>query len=49
MAIDVYLSAGRPANAEQENFHQAVESFLRQRDLNPRTPGRTHLANKQPL
>ena len=49
MAIDVYLSAGRPANAEQENFLQAVESFLRQRDLNPRTPGRTHLANKQPL
>jgi len=49
MAIDVYLSAGRPANAEQENFLQAVERFLRQRDLNPRTPGRTHLANKQPL
>jgi hypothetical protein len=49
MAIDVYLSAGRPANAEQESFLQAVEHFLRQRDLNPRTPGRTHLANKQPL
>ena len=49
MAIDVYLSAGKPANAEQENFLQAVERFLRQHDLNPRTPGRTHLANKQPL
>lgn len=49
MAIDVYLSAGKPANAEQEDFLQAVERFLRQHDLNPRTPGRTHLANKQPL
>ena len=49
MAIDVYLSAGKPANAEQEAFLQAVERFLRQHDLNPRTPGRTHLANKQPL
>ena len=49
MAIDVYLSAGKPANAEQEAFLEAVERFLRQRDLNPRTPGRTHLANKQPL
>ncbi len=49
MAIDVYLSAGKPANAEQEAFLQAVERFLRQRDLDPRTPGRTHLANKQPL
>jgi hypothetical protein len=49
MAIDVYLSAGRPANQAQENFLQAVEHFLRQNDLNPRTPGRTHVANKQPL
>jgi hypothetical protein len=49
MAIDVYLSAGRPANAGQEDFLQAVERFLRQNDLNPLTPGRTYLANKQPL
>jgi hypothetical protein len=49
MAIDIYLSAGKPANAEQEAFLEAVERFLRQRDLNPRTPGRTHLSNKQPL
>jgi hypothetical protein len=49
MAIDVYLSAGRPANQEQEDFLQAVERFLKQHDLNPLTPGRSHLANKQPL
>lgn len=49
MAIDVYLSAGRPANQEQEDFLQAVERFLKQHDLNPLTPGRSHLVNKQPL
>ena len=49
MAIDVYLSAGKPANAEQDDFLQAVERFLRQRGLNPITPGRNHTANKQPL
>ena len=49
MAIDVYLSAGRPATKEQEEFLQAVERFLKQHDLNPLTPGRSHLANKQPL
>ena len=49
MAIDVFLSAGRPANAQQAEFLEAVERFLRQNGMNPRTPGRTHQGNKQPL
>jgi hypothetical protein len=49
MAIDVFVSVGRPGTPEQEQFVAAFETFLRQNQLNPRLVGRNEFSADQPL
>jgi hypothetical protein len=47
--IDIFLSVGSALTLEQAQFVDAVCSFLRDHDLNPRTVGRTDFTDRQPL
>ena len=49
MAIDVFISAGRPFNSSQEEFLSALEEYLRANGLNPRAVGRNEFPHKSPL
>jgi hypothetical protein len=49
MAIDVFLSVGRTATPQQEEFVRSVEDCLIGRGLFPRTVGRTEFSSIQPL
>jgi hypothetical protein len=49
MAIDVFLSVGRTATPQQEEFVRSVENCLVSRGLLPRTVGRTEFSSVQPL
>jgi len=47
--MDVFVSVGGTATAEQEVFVQAVEQRLRSEGLNPRTLGRNAFGSEAPL
>lgn len=47
--MDVFVSVGGTATAEQEAFVQAVEQRLRSEGLNPRTLGRNAFGSEAPL
>ena len=49
MSLDVFLSIGTPWKKEQERFVGALETFLRERGLNPRALGRSEWSNERPL
>lgn len=49
MAIDIFLSVGRPFTTSQETFIASIESFLSQSGLRPHTVGRTALTHNNPL
>jgi hypothetical protein len=49
MRKDVFLSLGRTATAEQEEFVFAIERLLKQHNVRPRTVGRTDFVSGKPL
>ncbi|MFX5321115.1 hypothetical protein ABTD29_19880, partial [Acinetobacter baumannii] len=49
MAINVFISVGRPINDVQEAFLASIEEHLRANDLRPRTVGRNVFTHKSPL
>lgn len=49
MAIDVFISVGRPLRKEHEEFVIALEDFLRGNGFNPRAIGRNEFTHKNPL
>jgi hypothetical protein len=49
MAIDVFVSVGRPATDSQERFVSQIEARLRASGFNPRTVGRNAFSSQQPL
>ena len=49
MALNVFLSVGRPFTPEQEQFIASVETYLTGHGLRARTVGRTEFTHKQPL
>jgi hypothetical protein len=49
MAIAVYLSVGKTFRPEQEQFVTTLENFLRARDFEPHTLGRSEWKNQAPL
>ncbi len=49
MAIDVFISVGRPLTKEHEEFVSALEDFLRANGFNPRAIGRNEFTHKNPL
>jgi len=49
MTTNIFLSVGRTATVEQENFVSAVDSMLKEYHLHPRTVGRTDFTTEKPL
>ncbi|HYO55443.1 hypothetical protein [Archangium sp.] len=49
MPIDVFISAGRAATSQQEEFISNVEGLLRAEGFRPRSVGRTDFSADQPL
>ena len=49
MSLNVFLSVGRTATPEQQEFVTAIGDFLAANDLVPRTVGRTDFAYQKPL
>jgi hypothetical protein len=49
MAIEVFLSVGKPATEEQEAFVREVELLLEEHDLKPLSLGRNYYSAAQPL
>jgi hypothetical protein len=49
MSVDVFISAGRPFTASQEEFLASLEDYLRANGLNPRAVGRSEFPHKSPL
>jgi len=49
MVKDIFLSVGRTATAEQDEFIHAVERLLTENGLRPRTVGRTDFSMGKPL
>jgi hypothetical protein len=49
MAVDIFISVGRPFTTEHEAFVSALEDFLRANGLNPRAIGRNEFTHKNPL
>ena len=49
MAINVFLSVGRPFTDAQEAFISSIERYLGDKGLRPRTVGRNEFTHKQPL
>ncbi len=49
MAVDIFVSVGRPFTKEHEAFVSALEDFLRANGMNPRAIGRNEFTHKNPL
>jgi hypothetical protein len=49
MAMDVFMSVGRTTSDEQEQFVEAVETWLRVHELRPVALGRNEWSSEQPL
>jgi hypothetical protein len=49
MALNIFLSVGRPFTPEQERLIASVEGYLKDHGLRARTVGRTEFTHKQPL
>ena len=49
MATNIFLSVGRTATVDQDNFVAAVEGLLKEYHLRPRTVGRTDFTSGKPL
>lgn len=49
MTKNIFLSLGRTATAEQDEFVRAVENLLTENGLHPRTVGRTDFTTGRPL
>ena len=49
MAIDIFISVGRPCTPIQEAFLVEVENLLRSSGFSPRIVGRSDFSSKQPL
>jgi hypothetical protein len=49
MAVDIFISVGRPLTKQQEEFVSVLEEFLRANGMNPRALGRNEFAHKNPL
>lgn len=47
--MKVFCSVGKTSTPQQEEFVRAIESYLRQNDLEPMIVGRTSFSSKQPL
>lgn len=49
MAVDIFISVGKPFTKDHEAFVLALEDFLRANGLNPRAIGRNEFPHKNPL